>query len=894
MEKVTIQKLESTLWKAADILRGELNAAEYKDYIFGMLFLKRMNDVFVAEREKKKNSFLSKGITKSEVNEIIERPTIYEAFYIPKEARWEKLKDLNLNIGPQLDKAFRAIEDEPTNSELKGVLTALNYTTKALISDKEIYELFQIFNDIGPLVDKNLDNKDTIGTAFECLLDKFAKKEGIRGGESYTPTEVVKLLVEILKPQDGNRIYDPTVGSGGMLIQAMRYVKEHYQNWKNISLYGQEINISTWAICKMNMLAHNVKGADIRKGDTLRNPQHIEDGVLKTFDIVIANPPFGLRNWGIEVAESDIYNRFTYGIPPKSFGDLAFVSHMVASLNSKGGMGTVIPHGVLFRGGAESKIREGFIKDDLIEAIIGLPPNVFFGTGIPTALIIINKNKAPEKKNKILFIDASDGFEKKGNINQLREQDLKKIVKTFDNNQDIDKYAKVIDLKEIKENDFRLNINRYLSKSLEYNLGKVDFDYKILNLKDIAEISIGKKSKKTKIALNKTTGKVFFLDADYRISEGNNFFISPKIEINSYYLYLYMNSIIGREALMRVRKGGVIPYITKDDLKNIPIILPNIDVQNSISSDAINILKSLAELEVLINDGKDAIKEKLFNLKEIKSSLKTFTKKSQEVYYKSLPFPIAITYRKMSNARGGIERFNFLIDLFEVSVKFLALINLSDYFNKLKNKKNLFNEIPIINIFRNPTLGVWIRLLRELFKLKSSPGSKPFVEEIKKFEIDKYETTLNDFGTIRNNLRGHGITISNQEYEAKFQEYFPKLNELLESMQFLTNYTLAATDSIEYKNKKFGIVLRELMGDNPQFERKVINSTKPIETEKIVYINARYDYLILNPFIILEICPTCQRPELLLLDKLNKKKVTYLSYECGHKPSFPNEGLLSF
>ena len=276
---------------------------------------------------------------------------------------------------------------------------------------------------------------------------------------------MVQLLVALLKPHAGMRIYDPTAGSGGMLVQTRNYLASHGENASNLSLYGQEMNLNTWAICKMNMFLHGVYSADIRKGDTLGDPQHTQGGELMTFDRVIANPPFSLKKWGKEEADNDAYGRFPYGTPPKDSGDLAFVQHMIASLNNEGMMGVVMPHGVLFRGASEKEIRKGILNDDLLEAVVGLPAALFYGTGIPASLLIINKNKPAERKGKVLFINSELEYEEGKNQNKLRPQDIEKIVSTFDDYTEIKRYSKIVTLAEIAENDYNLNIRRYADTS---------------------------------------------------------------------------------------------------------------------------------------------------------------------------------------------------------------------------------------------------------------------------------------------------------------------------------------------------------------------------------------------------------------------------------------------
>lgn len=464
MVKLDLQTLESKLWGCANILRGKLDSAVYKDYIIGLMFLKRICDEFEYEREQLKLQYAN--LPADAVEKMLENPNLYGSFFVPKTARWNEYRSLNLNIGPVLDKAFKAIEDEPKNYELIGVLTTTNYNDKEKVPDEKLVQLIQIFDGLN-MSSEGLESLDVLGDAYMYLIKMFQDDSGKKGGEFFTPNQVKTLIVKLLKSQEGESIYDPTCGSGGFLIETINYLKENNYNHKNVQLYGQENNISTWAMAKLNILLHGVTGATIYKGDTIRNPQNVEGAILKTFDKVMANPPFSLKEWGIEAAENNTYNRFNYGVPPKSYGDLAFVEHMLASLNDKGIMATVVPHGVLFRSGTEGKIREGMLKDDLFEAVIGLPQNLFYGTGIPAAVIVLNHHKAEEHKGKVLFVDASQGFEKNGNKNQLRNQDVEDILSAYEAYESKDKYANLVSIEIVKENDWNLNISRYVDTSEE-------------------------------------------------------------------------------------------------------------------------------------------------------------------------------------------------------------------------------------------------------------------------------------------------------------------------------------------------------------------------------------------------------------------------------------------
>lgn len=454
MQKTTQETINNIVWKACDTFRGTMNSSVYKDYVLTMLFVKYLSDFYREKLDELKEKY-------GDNQERIDRSLSREKFVLDKSCTFEyilKHKESN-ELGEVINKALERIEED-NREKLEGIFRNVDFNSEVKLGKTKernaiLKHLLEDFSDKRlDLRPSMLSGNDVIGDAYEYLIAHFASDAGKKGGEFFTPSAVSTLLAKLVEAKEGDRIYDPTCGSGSLLIKASKEVGS-----PNFAIYGQEKNGETHALCKMNMFLHEINDAKIEWGDTLRNPLHIENDHLMKFDVVVANPPFSLDKWGANDLVEDHFGRFKYGMPPKSKGDYAFVQHMLTSLNVNGRMGVVLPHGVLFRGASEGKIRQQIIDDNLLDAVIGLPSNLFFGTGIPAVILIFKKGRL---NKDILFVDASQQFNKDKNQNSLDEGHIEKILETYNKRKEIEKYAHIATMDEIRENDYNLNIPRYV------------------------------------------------------------------------------------------------------------------------------------------------------------------------------------------------------------------------------------------------------------------------------------------------------------------------------------------------------------------------------------------------------------------------------------------------
>lgn len=459
---ITQQELEARLWDAANSLRGPVDPADFKAYMFPLLFFKRLSDAWDEERAKAVEDF------GDDLDADIERD--YHRFALPKGAHWDDLRKTTENIGAELQKMLQRIE-EANPDTLANIFGNAAWADKETLPEANLVDLIDSFNglDLSPSEVSN----DLLGAAYEYLLKQFADASGKKAGEFFTPRGIVHLLTHILDPQPGESIYDPACGSGGMLVEAVNEVVAHGGSVQAIRLYGQEVSLTTSAIARMNLFLRDIEDARILRGDTLLQPKHLDasDNLMR-FDVVLANPPFSLKKWGSKEWESDSYGRNRLGVPPASNGDMAWIEHMLSSMkDGHGRVGVVMPHGVLFRGPAEGRIRENLVREDLLECVIGLPAKLFYSTGIPAALLIFRAEKSAHRRGQVLFIDASERFQKGKNQNAMADADVAVVVDAYRSGEAPNGAGKVlvrlVPAAEIEENGFDLSIGRYVSATVE-------------------------------------------------------------------------------------------------------------------------------------------------------------------------------------------------------------------------------------------------------------------------------------------------------------------------------------------------------------------------------------------------------------------------------------------
>jgi len=450
-DMLTLQQLKSHLWESANILRGSIDSSDYKNYIFGLLFFKRLSDTFDEEYAR---------LAAQVGEDLAKNKDMYTRFYRPDGCSWANVLSTGTNIGEKINDVFSNMT-KANSPKLDGILDRIDFNDKDSLPDASLSNLVQHFNKV-KLGNKNVSG-DMLGQAYEYLLGQFADDAGKKGGEFYTPGMVVELLVMMLKPHELESIYDPCCGSGGMLVHAAQYLERHGQDPVKLFMYGQEKNRNTYIISRMNMFLRGYENAHIEHGDTFIAPKHLENGKLKKFDIVLANPMWNQDNWHHDKwKNNDPYNRFALGLPVKSSGDWAWIQLMYSCLKPDGRMGIVMDNGVLFRGSSEGKIRKAFLEKDLIEAAIGLPGNLFYNTSSPGCLLLFNDNKPQNRKGKVLIFDASKDYLEGKNQNHLRQEDIEKTANCFDTFETVERYCTVANLEEIKENDYNLNISRYV------------------------------------------------------------------------------------------------------------------------------------------------------------------------------------------------------------------------------------------------------------------------------------------------------------------------------------------------------------------------------------------------------------------------------------------------
>jgi hypothetical protein len=682
--------------------------------------------------------------------------------------------------------------------------------------------------------------RDAVAEALPDRLEAdFAGNKELFSAEEYRDPAFSDALLGLLvaslggfsAPKEVTSFVKALLGPGRVLSLYSGLGEFLYQFGSGIGIERQSA-AARWSQFLMRISALD---AQVVNGDPLHWESH------EKFERIVCNPPFGSQE-----------------------GELATIEKALSVLGKNGRIAVIAPPNLLWAA-RQLQTRETISSRARLSAVISLPANVFAHTNIQSAILILEWNA-----NGKTYMASSKSV-----------ADLTAIADDYSAWRQGKRFTLGF---EVALDSSRWDVSYY--EPVDFGLGGIAFPYEVLPLAKVARID-SKRSDAARIAVHRW-GKVVWLDdtPDDQVWK-SNFFLTPLPNVNPLYLYLYLSSSVGKHAIEKRTTGVTVPNISQRYLTEIPVIVPELQEQGKIVEEALKIRQITTALDALALQGKQALSEKLFKLGEVRGTFLKFSENTEKAFYQTLPFPIAVVYRKMVNAPNSTQRFSLLIELFEVVVRFIVLVLLADYLNSPKEAESVIQEIPDIGRLSAPSLGDWVNLFNSLSHHYMSTNSRPFLKEIKDFKLDRYARTLREFVNVRNDsLRGHGSTQTEAEYEIKFQEHSRKLSKLIDDLGFLANYRLVKTGLMEKHGDFFKISVQNLMGDNPHFTSDHVLLRTPLDTNKVLYLNAIGESLVLDPYVVLELCPECKRPEVLLLDKFLGQKTTYLAYESGHKPSF--------
>ena len=896
-------ELQRHLWEAAAILRGSIDAGDFKHYIFGLLFFKRICDVWQEEYEA--------ALDEYDGDEEEARSPDEHRFQLPKGCSWSDIRKKSKDIGAALNHAFRDIED--ANPRLFGVFQDVDFANKERFPDASIDALLAHF-DKHRL--RNADvAADVLGNAYEYLIAKFADDAGKTADEFYTPQKVVELMVTCLEPEEGMEICDPTCGSGGMLLACRHHMERAGKDARTLVLYGQEKNLNTWAICKMNLFLHDidVQRDQIARGDTLTSPMHLDgDRTLKKFDLVLANPPFSLKMWGFEAwKDGDAYGRDAFGCPPQSSGDLAFLQHMVASLKVGGRMAMICPAGVLFRGGSEEVIRRRLLEENLVEAVIQLAPGLMYGTGIPVCIWILRGvSLASARARHVLFIEASEEYSKEGRQRNLTDENVERILRAYRSVEPEEDFTAVVSVDTLLAEDANLSPRKYVNRELDTYTAKISQwgDERSL-LSSVADITLAPRVATGNdvpcVYLGRTNRTATLKKPDAPPHKAANWIaIRPRSKDKLWpdYLQAYLNSPVGQLGLKALAGGVATRQVNTKELKELVVPVPSLAAQEAFVECTEKIVEFESTLQVL----RRRLPESPKGLASVQNDLKDYSyTKSLDFWFGELSFPLASVLRRYRRVASVREKGDNLLFFFEALAQFVAMVDLSCF----QQAANVGENVPTlgglatdikVSRLRNPGIGVWAFLHRKVteatqhatFKDEVRPAfhvaADRWLDEFCKPEIVNLLQRVADY---KNEWKSHNAAANEKLYVERLQT----LEKELSKTHRLLSKPLAEMKLIRAKKKSSHCegnvhvqTVYELKGSEVSFnELEEVRTRTSLDVQKmyIIYANDP-NPLELVPLIIMAPVPDEERDACYLYSS-SKRWVSY-HYE-GQPEASPDD-----